>query len=110
MSQDLKRIIEAAWEARDGINADTKGEVRDAVRETIDQLDNGTLRVAQRAVDGTWTTNQWAKQAILLFFRLTPNSLIEAPAPGPYWDKVPNKFTGWDAARSGRPSAWACAR
>ena len=99
MSTDLKRIIEAAWEARDGINADTKGEVRDAVRETIDQLDNGSLRVAQREADGTWTTNQWAKQAILLFFRLTPNSLVEAPPPGPYWDKVPSKFTGWDAAR-----------
>ena len=32
-------------------------------------------------------------------FRLTPNSLVEAPPPGPYWDKVPSKFTGWDAAR-----------
>ena len=99
MSDDLKRIIEAAWEARDGINTSTKGEVRDAVRETIDHLDNGTLRVAERGADGVWTTNQWAKQAILLMFRLTPNSLVEAPPPGPYWDKVPSKFTGWDAAR-----------
>ena len=99
MSDDLKRIIEAAWEDRDAITHTTQGEVRDAVRETIDQLDGGKLRVAQREADGTWTTNQWAKQAILLFFRLTPNSLVEAPAPGPYWDKVPSKFTGWDAAR-----------
>ena len=99
MSEDLKRIIEAAWDVRDTINTATKGEVRDAVRETIDQLDAGLLRVAQREADGTWVTNQWAKQAILLMFRLTPNSLIEAPAPGPYWDKVPSKFTGWDAAR-----------
>ena len=99
MSEDLKRIIEAAWEVRDTINTATKGEVRDAVRETIDQLDAGLLRVAQREADGTWVTNQWAKQAILLMFRLTPNSLMEAPAPGPYWDKVPSKFTGWDAAR-----------
>ena len=99
MSEDLKRIIEAAWDVRDTINTATKGEVRDAVRETIDQLDAGLLRVAQREANGTWVTNQWAKQAILLMFRLTPNSLIEAPAPGPYWDKVPSKFTGWDAAR-----------
>ena len=99
MSEDLKRIIEAAWDVRDTINTATKGEVRDAVRETIDQLDAGLLRVAQREADGTWVTNQWAKQAILLMFRLTPNSLVEAPAPGPYWDKVPSKFTGWDAAR-----------
>ena len=99
MSQDLKAVIEAAWEARDTINTATTGPVRDAVLETIERLDAGTLRVASREADGTWTTHQWAKQAILLFFRLTANRLIEADAPGPYWDKVPLKFTGWDAAR-----------
>ena len=96
---DLKRIIEAAWEDRDSISVGTGGAVRDAVRETIDRLDSGALRVAQREADGSWVTNQWAKQAILLSFRLTPNSLVEADAPGPYWDKVPSKFSGWDAAR-----------
>jgi len=96
---DLKRIIEAAWEGRDGVNADTRGEVRDAVLETIERLDAGTLRVAERGGDGAWVTHQWAKQAILLFFRLTPNALVQAGEPGPWWDKVPVKFTGWDAAR-----------
>jgi len=99
MSEDLKRIIEAAWEARDGINTGTRGEIRDAVRETLDQLDSGILRVASRSADGVWTTHQWAKQAILLSFRLNPNELMEGDAPGPYWDKVPSKFAGWDAAR-----------
>ena len=99
MSEDLKRIIEAAWEARDSISTATMGEVRDAVRETIDQLDGGSLRVASRDGGGVWTTHQWAKQAILLSFRLNPNELMPGGAPGPYWDKVPSKFTGWDAAR-----------
>jgi len=99
MSDDLKRVIEAAWEARDTVNQSTKGEIRDAVRETIDQLDGGSLRVASRGDDGVWTTHQWAKQAILLSFRLNPNELMVGDAPGPYWDKVPSKFTGWDAAR-----------
>jgi 2,3,4,5-tetrahydropyridine-2-carboxylate N-succinyltransferase len=99
MSSDLKSVIEAAWEVRDTLNTATRGEVREAVEETINQLDAGTLRVASRGDDGVWTTHQWAKQAILLSFRLTANSLIEADAPGPYWDKVPSKFTGWDAAR-----------
>ena len=98
MSQDLKSVIEAAWEARDSVNTATKGPVREAVEETLNQLDAGTLRVATRGDDGVWTTHQWAKQAILLSFRLNPNQLTEAPAPGPYWDKVPSKFTGWDAA------------
>lgn len=99
MIEELKRVIEAAWEARDGINTSTQGEVRDAVRETIELLDTGALRVAERQADGAWVTHQWAKQAILLLFRLTPNAVIEADAPGPYWDKVPLKFSGWDAAR-----------
>jgi 2,3,4,5-tetrahydropyridine-2-carboxylate N-succinyltransferase len=96
---DLKRVIEAAWDEREAIGQDTKGPVREAVLETIERLDAGRLRVAEREADGTWVTHQWAKQAILLFFRLTPNALVHADAPGPYWDKVPLKFTGWDAGR-----------
>jgi len=99
MSDDLKTVIEAAWEARDTINTSTTGQVRDAVHETIEQLDAGKIRVAERMEDGAWVTHQWAKQAILLFFRLTANRLIDADAPHPYWDKVPLKFTGWDAQR-----------
>ncbi|MES3029213.1 MAG: 2,3,4,5-tetrahydropyridine-2,6-dicarboxylate N-succinyltransferase, partial [Pseudomonadota bacterium] len=99
MSDDLKSVIEAAWEARADINTGTQGAVREAVEETLSQLDAGTLRVATRGDDGVWTTHQWAKQAILLSFRLIPNMLMDAPAPGPYWDKVPSKFAGWDAAR-----------
>ncbi|WP_312160728.1 2,3,4,5-tetrahydropyridine-2,6-dicarboxylate N-succinyltransferase [Phenylobacterium sp.] len=99
MSDDLKSVIEAAWEARDGVNTSTKGQVREAVEETLARLDNGVLRVASRGDDGVWTTHQWAKQAILLSFRLNANQLIDGDAPHPYWDKIPLKFTGWDAAR-----------
>ncbi|WP_337187413.1 2,3,4,5-tetrahydropyridine-2,6-dicarboxylate N-succinyltransferase [Phenylobacterium sp.] len=99
MSEDLKSVIEAAWAARDTINTATTGRVRDAVFETLEQLDAGRLRVAERGADGTWTTHQWAKQAILLSFRLSPNRVMEADVPGPFWDKVPGKFAGWDAAR-----------
>jgi 2,3,4,5-tetrahydropyridine-2-carboxylate N-succinyltransferase len=96
---DLKRVIEAAWEDRGAITHATKGPVREAVLETIERLDAGTLRVATREADGAWVTHQWAKQAILLYFRLTPNILVEADAPGPFWDKIPLKCAGWDAAR-----------
>jgi 2,3,4,5-tetrahydropyridine-2,6-dicarboxylate N-succinyltransferase len=96
---DLQRVIEGAWEEREAVTHATQGPIREAVLETIERLDAGSLRVAERLVDGAWITNQWAKQAILLFFRLTPNQLTEADTPGPYWDKVPMKTTGWDAAR-----------
>jgi 2,3,4,5-tetrahydropyridine-2-carboxylate N-succinyltransferase len=92
---DLKTEIEAAWAERDSLSTSTKGPARDAVHETLSQLDAGSLRVAERGADGTWTVNQWVKQAILLSFRLNPNYLQS----GPFWDKVPLKFEGWEAGR-----------
>ena len=99
MFDDLKSVIETAWEAREGINLATKGPVREAVTATLNHLDDGTLRVASRGEDGIWITHQWAKQAILLSFRLNANRLMGSDSPGPYWDKVPGKFAGWDAER-----------
>jgi len=96
-SDDLKTQIEQAWEARDGVSTATTGTVRTAVEETLQRLDEGQLRVAERQADGQWTVHQWVKQAILLSFRLNPNAVVHAPAPGPFWDKVPTKFAGWDA-------------
>ena len=48
MSKQLQTAIDAAWEARDGINSATKGEVRDAVEAAIAGLDNGTFRTAEK--------------------------------------------------------------
>jgi 2,3,4,5-tetrahydropyridine-2-carboxylate N-succinyltransferase len=96
MTAELKSVIQAAWAERDGINTSTKGQVRDAVNETLSLLDAGKLRVAERGADGTWTVNQWAKEAILLSFRLNASVVME---PGPFWDKVPLKFDGWTAAQ-----------
>ncbi|HEY8574035.1 2,3,4,5-tetrahydropyridine-2,6-dicarboxylate N-succinyltransferase [Phenylobacterium sp.] len=92
--EDLKTEIEAAWAARDGLNTQTKGPMRTAVDETLNLLDSGQLRVAERGADGAWHVNQWVKEAILLSFRLNANQVMR---PGPYWDKVPLKFDGWDA-------------
>ena len=97
---DLALEIEAAWEARDGVGPDTKGPVRTAVEEALSLLDSGRARVAEKGEDG-WFTNQWLKKAVLLSFRLNPNTVMRAATlgggVGPWWDKVPNKFDGWDA-------------
>jgi 2,3,4,5-tetrahydropyridine-2-carboxylate N-succinyltransferase len=59
-------------------------------------LDNGSQRVAEKSASGAWTVNQWLKKAVLLSFRLNPNSLVPGgPGPGAWWDKVPSKFEGW---------------
>jgi 2,3,4,5-tetrahydropyridine-2-carboxylate N-succinyltransferase len=96
---DLEARIEEAWEARDTITPATGGALRAAVETTLDALDKGALRVAERGADGTWHVNQWAKKAVLLGFRLqdmAPQS--GGPQGGGWWDKVDSKFKGWGDA------------
>ncbi|MBI4184621.1 MAG: 2,3,4,5-tetrahydropyridine-2,6-dicarboxylate N-succinyltransferase [Proteobacteria bacterium] len=103
-SASLQAVIDRAWEGRDGLGPQSKGEVRDAVEAALGLLDRGKVRVAEKA-DGTWRVNQWLKKAVLLSFRLTDTTPIPGgpgdPAKGgaPWFDKVPSKFLGWDAAR-----------
>ena len=97
-SQDLQRTIESAWDARDGVNFATKGEVRDAVVTALNLLDKGEARVAEK-VNGEWTVHQWLKKAVLLSFRLNDMTTISgAPGGASWWDKVPSKFAGMDEA------------
>ena len=71
--------------------------MRDAVEETLDLLDKGEVRVAEK-LDGTWVVHQWLKKAILLSFRLNdPHKIDGGPDGGAWWDKVPTKFTHWKA-------------
>ena len=73
--------------------------MRDAVTKALDLLDSGAARVAEK-VGGEWKVNQWLKKAVLLSFRLNDNELVAGgPGGAPWWDKVPSKFAGWDAAR-----------
>ncbi len=96
----LEAAIDAAWEARDTITPQTTGEIRDAIENTLDALDSGSLRVAEKAADGNWQVNQWAKKAVLLGFRIKDmEEQHGGPQGGGWWDKVDSKFKGWDAAR-----------
>jgi 2,3,4,5-tetrahydropyridine-2,6-dicarboxylate N-succinyltransferase len=101
---ELAKIIDAAFEDRAKINAETQGDIRAAVDTALDLLDKGALRVAEKNVDATgpaaWKVNQWLKKAVLLSFRLNDMALISGgPGGSSWWDKVPSKFAGWDAAR-----------
>ena len=95
-ASSLETIIDNAWEERDGVNINTKGEVRDAVDAALAALDTGQSRVAEKGADG-WTVNQWLKKAVLLSFRLNDMTAIDGgPGTGTTWyDKVPSKFEGW---------------
>ena len=92
----LEAAIEDAWSARDTISPATTGEQREAIEDTLNALDSGTLRVAEKQDDGSWHVNQWAKKAVLLGFRIKdmePQS--GGPQGGGWWDKVDSKFAGW---------------
>jgi len=94
----LEAAIEAAWEARDTITPASKGEARDAIEATLEALDKGVLRVAEKR-GADWHVNQWAKKAVLLGFRITDMGLQEGgPQGGGWWDKVDSKFKGWGEA------------
>jgi 2,3,4,5-tetrahydropyridine-2-carboxylate N-succinyltransferase len=72
----LEQDINAAWEARDSINADTGGATRDAVNTALGMLDDGSARVAEPLGDHQWQVNQWLKKAVLLSFRLNDMAVI----------------------------------
>ena len=65
----LQSAIESAWDDRENLSPTTTGEVREAVQDALNALDNGEIRVAEKKDEG-WHVNQWAKKAVLLSFRL----------------------------------------
>ena len=94
----LASLITSAFEERANFspkNAPT--DVRNAVDETLNLLDQGKVRVAEK-VDGQWKVNEWLKKAVLLSFRLNDNTPMQSGVTQ-YYDKVPSKYADYDAAR-----------
>ena len=89
----LEATINAAWEDRANLAAKSAPQdIRDAVDNTITQLNNGSIRVASRQGVGQWTVHQWIKKAVLLSFKLNDNELMRAGELG-FFDKVKTKFS-----------------
>ena len=92
----LESEIEAAWNIRNTITPSTKGKVRDAIEETLEALDKGELRVAEKTENNVWKVNQWAKKAVLLGFRIKDMEIQNGgPQSSGWWDKVDSKFKNW---------------
>ena len=92
----LESEIEAAWDIRNTITPSTKGKVRDAIEETLEALDKGELRVAEKTENNVWKVNQWAKKAVLLGFRIKDMEIQNGgPQSSGWWDKVDSKFKNW---------------
>src|SRR5579872_4120968 len=80
----LQTTIDAAWDARDRLDAKTKAAARKAVIAALDGLDTGALRVAHKR-DGRWHVEEWLKKAVLLSFRLTDMQPIAGGPGGAKW-------------------------
>jgi 2,3,4,5-tetrahydropyridine-2-carboxylate N-succinyltransferase len=97
MTQSLQAFIDQAWEQRAEFSPKTApADVREAVAKVIAELNQGTLRVAEKT-DGNWVVNQWIKKAVLLSFRLEDNLPMPAGDNMQFYDKVPTKFANYTA-------------
>ena len=93
--QELQQIIEDAWENRTSLQPGTApAKIGEAVDHVLEQLDKGTLRVAEK-INGDWVTHQWIKKAVLLSFRLQDN-VLQQSGDLRFFDKVQTKFANYD--------------
>jgi 2,3,4,5-tetrahydropyridine-2,6-dicarboxylate N-succinyltransferase len=91
MSAELKNIIEGAFENRTQLTpGNTPTNIREAINESLDLLDSGQARVAEK-IDGDWQMNQWLKKAVLLSFRINDSVAVDGGC-FQYFDKVPLKY------------------
>ncbi|MGV6831125.1 MAG: 2,3,4,5-tetrahydropyridine-2,6-dicarboxylate N-succinyltransferase [bacterium] len=82
----LRNTIEKAWDNRDLL---TQSTTQEAIREVINLLDLGKLRVAEPTTDG-WQVNEWVKKAVVLYFPIQKMETIEVGA-FEFHDKIPLK-------------------
>ncbi len=79
----MQDLILEAWTDRELLK---EKRYSDAVREVIEALDKGNLRVAEKT-DQKWQVNEWVKQAILMYFAIQPMQTWDVN-PFEYYDKM----------------------
>jgi 2,3,4,5-tetrahydropyridine-2-carboxylate N-succinyltransferase len=90
--QAIETLINDAFERRNDLTAtEIENQLRPAVEQVIDLLESGERRVAEPDGQGSWTVNQWLKKAVLLYFRINGNHVVDGGAAQAF-DKVPLRF------------------
>ncbi len=82
----IQNTIERAWNNRALLQETT---TQNAIREVIELLDSGKLRVAEPTANG-WQVNQWVKKAVVMYFPIQKMETLEAGI-FEYHDKMPLK-------------------
>ena len=86
-------IINKAFANIDNITpTSASAEIKQAVQDTIEMLNSGEKRIAEKNKSGSWVVNEWLKKAILLSFRLNEN-IPTSSGFAQYYDKIPIKFS-----------------
>ena len=83
----LQNTIEKAWEDRSLLK---EAATQDAIRELLEMLDKGKVRVAEPKADGSWQVNEWVKKGVVLYFPIQKMETIEV-GPFEFHDKIPLK-------------------
>jgi 2,3,4,5-tetrahydropyridine-2-carboxylate N-succinyltransferase len=97
-TQELKARIDGAYERRAQLsNSSVDPDTREAVTRAVNALDRGECRVAEK-IDGRWQVHSWLKKAVLLYFRIHDNVVVDA-GYARFYDRVPLKFADCDAAQ-----------
>ena len=81
--QELKKLIEQAWEDRTLL---AYNEYITAIETVIERLDKGEIRVAE-LIGTRWHTNDWIKKAVILYFPIRTMEEIEV-GPFVFHDKM----------------------
>jgi 2,3,4,5-tetrahydropyridine-2-carboxylate N-succinyltransferase len=84
--QELQAKIEEAFARRELL---ARGDYASAVREVVDLLDRGALRVAE-PIDGEWVVHSWVQRAVVLYFAVA-GMVVHEMGPFEFHDKVPLK-------------------
>jgi 2,3,4,5-tetrahydropyridine-2-carboxylate N-succinyltransferase len=84
--ESLQTTIENAWANRDLLQEDV---TQNAIREVLNKIDNGDLRVAEPTENG-WQVNEWVKKAVVLYFPIQKMETFEVGI-FEYHDKIPLK-------------------
>ena len=94
--KEFENIINTAWENKDSINGQSDNSILDAINQTIELVDKGELRVAEKN-GNEWVVNQWVKKAIMLSFRTHDMDSLSGPYSS-WYDKshlLKGKTSGW---------------
>lgn len=80
---ELKLLVEKAWDDRSQLQ---QKETAEGIREVVELLDKGKLRVAEPEGDG-WKVNEWVKKAVIMYFPIQQMETIEV-GPFEFHDKI----------------------